>query len=219
VLASCRERGHQPTVVFSGTVTQAGITTRLPVNEDVADQPITVYDRHKLMAEDDLKSAASAGVVRGVSLRLPNIYGPGATAGSRDRDVLNRMIRAAMRGEALTVYGAGDYVRDYLFIDDAVTAFLLAATCAEALNGRHFVIATGRGHAIRNAFATIAARVEAKCGRRVRVTTEPGRTLTAIEQRHFIGDSSRFTAATGWRAACDLDDGIDRTIEAYQCES
>lgn len=219
LLAGCRERVHHPIVVFSGTVTQVGIATRLPVNEDAADQPVTIYDRHKLMAEDELKSAASAGVVRGVSLRLPNIYGPGAPVRSGDRDVLNRMIRAAMRGDTLTVYGAGDFLRDYLFIDDAVNAFLMAAVSLDQLNGRHVVVATGQGHSIRDAFAAIAARVEARCGRRVTVTSEPGHALTAIEQRHFVGDASRFTAATGWRPACSLAEGIDRTIEAYQCES
>lgn len=132
---------------------------------------------------------------------------------------MNRMIRAAMRGETLTVYGAGDYLRDYVFIDDAVLAFLMAAACPDEVNGRHFVIATGQGHTIAEAFRKITARVEAKCGRRVAVASEPGRPLTAIEQRQFVGDASRFTAATGWSPSCILEQGIDRTIEAYQCES
>ena len=219
LLGRCRERARRPIVVFAGTVTQVGIAARIPVNEDAADQPVTIYDRHKLMAEDELKSAAAAGFVRGVSLRLPNVYGPGAHVRSGDRDVMNRMIRAAMRGETLTVYGAGDYLRDYVFIDDAVLAFLMAAGCPDEVNGRHFVIATGQGHTIAEAFRKITARVEAKCGRRVAVASEPGWPLTAIEQRQFVGDASRFTAATGWSPSCSLEQGIDRTIEAYQCES
>ena len=68
----------------------------MPVDEDAPDDPITVYDRHKLIAEDDLKAAAAQGVVRGATLRLANVYGPGARGQPRDRDVLNRMIKTAI---------------------------------------------------------------------------------------------------------------------------
>ena len=54
LLAACRASGRRPVVLFSGTVTEAGIPSRLPVNEDAPDDPITVYDRHKLMAEGEL---------------------------------------------------------------------------------------------------------------------------------------------------------------------
>ena len=63
LLAACRQRGVRPIVLFAGTVTEAGMPSRLPVDEDAPDDPITIYDRHKLMAEDDLKAAASQGVV------------------------------------------------------------------------------------------------------------------------------------------------------------
>ena len=218
LLAACRERRRQPVVIFAGTVTQAGLVARLPVNEDAADDPVTVYDRHKLIAEQDLKQAAAEGTIRGVSLRLASVYGPGGHGRNPDRDVLNRMIRAALRGDTLTVYGAGEFVRDYLFIDDAVNAFLMAATGGDAVNGRHFVIGSGQGCTIRAAFELVASRVYARTGRYVPVIDrEPSAALSAIERRNFIANSSAFSAATGWRAECSLRDGIDRTIEACLC--
>lgn len=218
LLAACRERGRRPIVLFAGTVTQAGLPSRLPVDEDVPDDPITVYDRHKLIAEHDLKAAASQGIVWGASLRLANVYGPGAHGRTADRDVLNRMIRKAVAGQPLTLYGSGEYVRDYLFVEDVVDAFVIAAAHAEPISGRHFVIASGRGISLRDAFALVAARVERLRGRRVPViATEPPAALSAIERRHFVGDPARFSAATGWRPSCGLDEGIDRTIEAFAC--
>lgn len=219
LLDACRRHRRRPVIVFAGTVTQAGIASRLPVNEDVADDPVTIYDRHKLIAENDLKSAVSAGTACGATLRLANVYGPGGHGRRHDRDVLNRMIRAAMHGEPLTVYGAGDYVRDYLFVDDAIDACLLAAANPARVTGQHFVVGSGRGVTIRQAFELVAARVEARLGRQVPViTAAPVTGLSAIEQRHFVADHSRFSAATGWRPACSLADGIDRTIEAWACE-
>lgn len=218
LLDACERTRSRPVVIFAGTVTQAGLPARLPVNEDVADDPLTVYDRHKLIAENSLKAAASDGIVSGATLRLSNVYGPGATGGNQDRHILNRMIAAAVRGEPLTVYGPGDYLRDYVFVEDATDAFLMAALHHQSLNGRHFVVGSGTGVTIRRAFELIAARVEALTGRQVPVViAEPPSALSAIEQRHFVADPSRFSAATGWRATWSLSDGIDRSIEAALC--
>jgi len=220
LLAACRDSKRRPIVVSAGTVTEAGIPSRLPVGEDVADDPITVYDRHKLMAETELKRAAADGVVRGATLRLANVYGPGAHGRSADRDVLNRMIGAAVIGQPLTIYGAGDYVRDYIFVEDVVDAFLAAAAHIERVNGHHFVIGSGRGISIRDAFELIAARVERLTGRRVPIATvAPAAPLSPIERRNFVGDHSRFSALTGWQPKWTLADGIDRTIEALICGS
>lgn len=219
LLQACRRQRRSPTILFAGTVTQAGLPVQLPVDEDAADCPLTVYDRHKLMAERELERAVSEGVVPGATLRLPNIYGPGSAGTSGDRHVLNRMVRMALRGETLKVFGSGDYLRDYLFVDDAVDAFLIAGAHAGRVSGRHYVIGSGSGISIRDAFELIAVRVEAQTGRRVPVVlAEPGRPLSGIEQRSFVANPARFVAATGWRPAWPLADGIDRTIESFTCE-
>ena len=214
LLSVCRRRGSRPIVLFAGTVTEAGVPSRLPVNEDAPDNPITTYDRHKLTAESELQAAALDGRVCGSTLRLANVFGPGAT-GRSDRGVLNRMIEIALRGDSLTVYGTGMYVRDYVFVEDVVDAFLMAAAHPEQMNARHFVIGSGRGISIRDAFELIASRVEARTGRRVAVISAPSAVpLSPIDERNFIADASRFSAATGWHPAWSLIDGIDRTIEA-----
>ena len=218
LVAACRDRRRRPIVIFAGTVTQAGVASQLPVDEEAADDPITIYDRHKLMAENDLKEAAANGVVWGTTLRLANVYGPGAHGRRADRDVLNRMIAAAVIGQPLTIYGTGEYLRDYVFVEDVVEAFLAAAGHMEHVNAHHFVIGSGRGISIRDAFELIAARVERLTGRRVMVATmEPAAPLSPLERRNFVGDHSRFSAITGWRPKWSLADGIDRTIEALTC--
>lgn len=218
LLAASRKLNRQPLVVFAGTVTQAGAPASVPVDEDAPDLPLTVYDRHKLLAEGELEAAALAGTVFGTTVRLANVYGPGAAGHRPERDVLNRMIKSAIDGQGLTVYGTGEFLRDYVFIDDVVDAFLAAAARIADVNARHFVVGSGSGISIRHAFELIAARVEALTGRRVPVTlTEPPSALSPIERRNFIANPVRFMAATGWRPAHSLAAGIDRTIEAYAC--
>lgn len=215
LLEKCRRKSMNPIILFSGTVTEAGIPSRLPVDETHPDHPITTYDLHKLMAENYLKYYVAQGLVRGASLRLSNIYGPGPRSSSADRGVLNLMIRRALAGEPVTVYGKGEYVRDYVYVEDVARAFVLAAAAIENTNGRHFVIGSGKGHTIADAMRLVSRRVARKTGLEVPlVHIEPPQPQSPIEARSFVADTSLFTELTGWRPIVSLSEGIDRTIES-----
>lgn len=216
LLEVCRKRAWHPIVLFSGTVTEAGIPKHLPVNETHPDIPITFYDLHKLMAETYLKYYVRNGIVKGTILRLANVYGPGPESSSADRGVLNMMIKKALHGEDLTLYGKGNYLRDYVFINDVVRAFLLAGSKIEHLNGQHFIIGSGKGYKLKEAFSLVTARVKLKTRKSVQVLNiEPQKPQSPIEVRNFVADSSKFFQTTGWKARCDLKEGIDRTIEFF----
>lgn len=216
LMETCRNKAWQPIVMFSGTVTEAGIPTRLPVDETHTDNPITVYDLHKLMAENYLKYYVSQGIVKGTVLRLANVYGPGPKSSSADRGVLNLMIRKALVGETLTVYGKGDYLRDYVYVEDVARAFLESAIKIEQVNGQHFVIGSGQSHSIAEAINLVSDRTALRTGKRVGVThiNSPS-PQSPIEARNFVADSSRFTQNTGWKSFYSLCEGIDRTLEAF----
>jgi len=215
LLEASRRSGLKPIVLFSGTVTEAGIPSQLPVDESHPDNPVTVYDVHKLMAENYLKYYVAEGFVRGASLRLANVYGPGPKSSSADRGVLNLMILRALAGESVTVYGQGEQLRDYVFVDDVARAFVLAAAAIERTSGRHFVIGSGEGHTIAEAMATVCKSVAVKTGTKVPlIHLDPPHAQSPIEKRNFVADSQLFSRLTGWRARYSLSEGIDRTIEA-----
>ncbi|UFS71043.1 NAD-dependent epimerase/dehydratase family protein [Geomonas sp. RF6] len=216
LLEQCRHAGSVPAVCFSSTVTIAGLPQLLPVNESHPDHPVTMYDLHKQMAEQYLSRYSELGAVHGVALRLPNVYGPGPRSSRSDRGILNQMIRRALAGEPLTVYGAGDQLRDYLYVEDVARALVAAALHAEALSGEHFVIGSGTGYTIAQALALVAERCRAKTGTSPEIRhIDPPQGLSPIEARNFVADYGRFWAATGWEPAVPLPDGIDRTLEAY----
>jgi len=216
LLETCRQHGRQPIVLFASTVTVTGIPTRLPVDETHPDHPITIYDLHKLMAEQYLKWYASQRIVRGSILRLSNVYGPGPKSSRSDRGILNQMIHKALVGELLTVYKPGDCLRDYVYVEDVVQAFLAAVHHIEAVNGQHFIIGSGQGHTIDQAINLVADRVALKTGRLVTVKyIDPPSPQSPIEDRNFVADSRRFSQATGWRARYLLAEGIDRTVKAF----
>jgi nucleoside-diphosphate-sugar epimerase len=216
LLEACRRRGTRPTVCFASTVTVAGIPERLPVDETHPNHPLTVYDLHKQMAEQYLRWYAEQGAVRGVTLRLANVYGPGPRSSRSDRGILNQMMRRALAGEPLTVYGAGDQLRDYAYVEDVARAFIAAARHSEKLNGGCFVIGSGQGHTIAGAMGMIAERAAARTGIAVEVRhVAPPGSLSPIEQRNFIADPRRFCEATGWHARYSLAEGIDLTMEEF----
>lgn len=212
---TCRKDGLQPVIVYASTATIAGLPRSLPVNEDQPDNPLTIYDLHKKMAEQYLRHYAQLGFVRGVSLRLANVYGPGPASSRADRGVLNQMISRGLRGETLTVFGDGAHLRDYVYIRDVVEAFVAAGAHSDQIDGRHFVIGSGRGHTIAQAVGLVATRVEKKTGQHISVRhVSPPAPLAAIENRNFVADSRRFAEATGWQARVTLPEGIDLTLES-----
>jgi len=220
LLNICRERDVCPTILFAGTVTCAGIPKTLRVDEQHPDQPLTAYDINKLSAERYLRYYAGLDAVRGASLRLSNVYGPGPNPSSPDRGILNRMIARAIQGESLQIFGEGAQIRDYIFVEDVTRAFLMVGQKGEALSGQFYMIGSGEGTPIGQAIHRIADKVSKSIGRPVPVEyTQPPESFSAIEFRNFVADSKRFRELTGWEPKVSFEDGLDRTIGAVLCKS
>lgn len=210
----CLAKTPSTRLVLAGTATAIGLTLTVPVEPDRADEPVTTYCLHKLMAEQYVEYAARVRGLTGTTLRLCNVYGPGPPSGSSDRGILNQMIRRALSGEVLTVYGEGDQIRDYGYVKDVARAFTAAAEAPETTRGKHFVIGTGHGHTVREAVSRVAAIVGKRLGKTVAVTTVPApEGLSPIEHRSFVADPEPFARATGFRPSVTLDEGIERTLE------
>jgi nucleoside-diphosphate-sugar epimerase len=202
---------NPPAVVFASAASIVGVAPQNPVDETAPDLPCSVYDRHKLECETILRDAAGREVLSACSLRLANVYGYGEGGGSinSNRGVLNTMMRRAIDGEPLTLFGDGAYVRDFIHLEDVVEAFRLAISKPDVCDGCHYVVASGQGHSLAEAYELIAAATLEHVGRRIdirRVPEPPD--LQPIERRNFVGNSSLFQERTGWRSRLDLQAGI-----------
>lgn len=187
-------------VIFAGTVTQ--------------EKPgAGIYEEHKQAAEELLLQASRRGVLRAASLRLPNLYGPGSE-GSPERGVLNKMIRLAAEGKNLTILGAPERLRDYLYVEDAARAFLFAGAAMEKTAGQSFEIGSGRGTSFADAFRLTAEKAFERTGLRVTIGKKPEHPLPPLESRSFAADFSAFTKASGWKPETELEEGIVMTLES-----
>ena len=213
---TCQNKNIRPDIIFPGTVTQVGLTQTWPIDEMIQDVPITVYDINKLAAEKYVCYYGTQLGGRGVTLRLANVYGPGTKSGRPDRGILNMMVMRALEGKSLTLYGDGNYVRDYVFIDDVVNTFLMAGARFDSTNGKHYVLGSGVGHTIKE-MAEIVRNLMAKItGKNVDIqNVPPPHGLSQIEFRHFVANTSRFRQDTGWSPQVKLEAGIKRTIDSF----
>lgn len=211
-LAAAQRR--RPRVVFASTASVYGLTDPLPAGEDVVPRPETIYDLHKWWAEQQLAWASRQELVDGVSLRLANVYGPSRSAPSApERGVLNRMTAQALRSEPLSLYGGGHCVRDYVYIDDVVRAFLLSGV-TPGMTGQSYNVASGHGVTLREVFSLAVERVVQAGGPRSSIHEVPWPAeSTAIDRRNFSARIDRLRHACGWQPAVSLTTGLDRLIE------
>ncbi|MFD7661816.1 NAD-dependent epimerase/dehydratase [Streptomyces sp. NPDC059788] len=208
--------GTPPLVVYGGAASQVGVPPREPLDGSEPDEPGTAYDRQKLTAEHILKKATAEGLVRGVSLRLPTVFGEGAAPGAADRGVVSAMARRALDGRPLTMWHDGTVRRDLVHVDDVAAAFTAALDHPESLVGGHWLIGAGRGDALGDVFRLIARTASELTGRRpVAVeSVAPPAHAPATDFRSVTIDSSPFRTATGWHPRIPLPEGVRRLVAA-----
>jgi len=134
--------------------------------------------------------------------RMSCIYGP-RQFGTEDQGWVAHFILRALRGERITLYGDGMQVRDILYIDDLVDAFLLAEQNALQLRGRAFNMGGGPRNTI--SLRDLLDRIERLHGTRPSVDFDAWRTG---DQRYYVSDTSAFRRETGWQPRVGADEGI-----------
>ncbi len=220
ILETCRKENLHPIIIMAGTATEMGLVDRIPVGDDVPAKPVTAYCLHKLCAGEYLLHYTRLGYVKGCVLRLANVYGPGPKSGSADRGILNLMVKRALEGKELNIYGSGLYLRDYIHVTDVAKAFLIAAKRIERTNGGRYLIGTGIGHTLVDAVEKVVKWTHEKTGETINMRhVSPPEGLSPIESRNFIADCHGFVQASGWAAKIDLDTGIKSLINYYDSEN
>ncbi|MGE7136626.1 NAD-dependent epimerase/dehydratase family protein [Luteibacter sp. NPDC031894] len=142
--------------------------------------------------------------VPSVVFRMSCIYGP-RQFGTEDQGWVAHFLIRAIEGKPITLYGDGMQVRDILFVDDVVDAYLLAARRMGELSGRAFNLGGGPSNTI--SLLQLLDWIEDLTGCRPDVSWSDWR---PGDQRYYVSDTRRFTEATGWRATVDAREGVER---------
>lgn len=213
LLETIRSEAPEATLVNVGTRAQYGVLDVARVAEDGPTHPTDCYGVSKHAAELYALVYARAFGLDARGVRATNSFGPRHQMKHGRYGILNWFVRLALDGEDLTVYGEGNQLRDFLYVDDLVDALLrLGGTRGKP--GRIYNVGSGRGVPFREMAETIA-----ELSGRARVVSVPWpEERKRIETGDFVCDPGRLVEETGWRPRIDLREGLRRTIGFYEHE-
>ena len=178
-----------------------------PVAEDRQPRPASPYAISKLVTELYAENFVDIYDLPTYCLRYYNVFGPEQDPRSEYAAVIPRFITRILAGEPPTIYGDGEQTRDFIFVDDIVSANILAAR-ADA-KGMAADIGCGRQTNLNELVAMLGEIV----GRRIEPVYEAAR---AGEVRHSLAEVSRAQQSIGFRAEVSFFEGLRRTLEWYR---
>jgi UDP-glucose 4-epimerase len=177
-----------------------GNVASTPVDEETPPAPISSYGILKLTAEKYLQMYADLYGIPITILRVANAYGPGQPW-AKGQGIVARLMRCVLTGEPFQVFGSGQNVRDYVYIDDVAQ---VVAGLLESHDGhRVFNVGSGKGHTILD----LIEMVQRETGRTINVEFKNAR---YFDVRSIVLDIRLLSQALPF-APLDVPAGLQRT--------
>lgn len=211
ILEACRKNNPDVKILFSGTRGQYGKAEYLPVDEKHPLKPTDVNGINNMAGEWYHILYNNVYGMKATSLRLTNVYGPRHQMKHSKQGFLNWFIRMTMEGKEIPIYGKGEQKRDFNYVDDAVTAFLLAGM-EEKTNGQAYNLGSGSPITVLDVLKTIINIVGRGSFKHIPFPEDKKK----IEIWDYYADYSKFQGVTGWKPETKFVDGIKKTVKFYE---
>jgi UDP-glucose 4-epimerase len=183
-------------VVYASSSSVYGDNVSIPMREDALPQPVSPYGVTKLAAEQLCYLYHANHGVPTTSVRYFTVYGPR----QRPDMAFHKFIRAALRGDAITLYGDGEQTRDFTFVTDAVAATVAAGD--RGARGRAYNVGGGSRVSVNQLFEIIG-RIH---GRPLNIQREAAQ---KGDMRDTFADSTRARADLGFAPRVSLEQGLE----------
>ncbi len=229
LLEAIRHSATPPSLVFTSTNKVYGgledVSMRLngeryePENAQVRDNGIgearpldfhSPYGCSKGAADQYVIDYARTFDLPAVVFRMSCIYGP-HQFGNEDQGWVAHFLIRALQNETISLYGDGKQVRDILFVEDLVDAFLLAQQNMSTLSAQAFNIGGGPQNTV--SLLELLDSIAELHGQKPEVSFadwRPG------DQRYYVSDTKKFQQATGWQPQYNVQEGIKVLYEWLQ---
>ncbi len=209
VFEACRKHGVAR-VVFASSDKAYGASPELPYKEDFPLRAANTYDASKAAADIVARSYAHAHGLPLAVTRFANIYGGGDLNFSR---LIPETAIAVLDGRPPVIRSDGSPERDFLHVDDAISAYLAIAEAldGDGARGEAFNAGGERPHSVHEVVDLIAATAGTGIEPEYRGTGTPDGEI----DRQYV-DSTKLRDLTGWRPQVDLADGLRQTLDWYR---
>jgi nucleoside-diphosphate-sugar epimerase len=197
-------------VVYAASSSAYGNQPGFPRKETMVPMPIAPYPVQKLTGELYMRSYWQVYGLETVCLRYFNIFGPRQVPDSPYSGVMAKFTLMMLQGEQPTIFGDGEQGRDFTYVENAVSANLLALHApAEKVAGRVFNVACGERHTLNETYEILAKLTD--------FSKPPiyGPVRTGDIQ-NSLADISAAREAFGYEPLVSFEEGLRRTVEWYK---
>ena len=209
ILEAARAAGVRR-LIYAGSSSVYGNQASPVADETMLPCPISPYGVQKLAAEYYARTYWHAYGLETVSLRYFNVFGPRQSSDSPYSGVIARFIEQMLDGKQPTIFGSGEQARDFTYVDNVVTANLLAChAAAEKVAGKVFNIACGCEHSLNRLYEMLAGLIRYKEPPRY----APPRLGDIV---HSQADISVATQGLEYWPHVSFEEGLRRTVQWFR---
>lgn len=212
-LQACQRARHKPHVIFASSRLVYGPTNPGPVSEEHTLSPRSVYAAHKLCVEHYLHLYSCLDAITYTVCRISNAYGPDPGQAGRGYKILNSFITRSLAGLPITLFGTGEQIRDFIYVQDLADVLLRCCISPGAVN-QIFNIGSGEGCRLVDA----AELVRRFAGGPPLVFQPWPQEYLAVESGDYVSDIGKANRLLDLGSQYSITDGILKTIDAYQSE-
>lgn len=180
---------------------------RLPYYEGYTPKPTRPYETSKACTDLIAQSYATTYNLPVLIPRFVNIYGPGDLHFNR---LIPKTIRSVLLNNPPKMWG-GDAIRDYLFIDDAIEAYLKLTNIDIKKTGNNRIFNFGSGNRI--SVKDLISKIILISGKNLTIEKIPDQRSEEITSQYVSWNKAE--KILGWKPEIELDEGLKRTIEWY----
>jgi nucleoside-diphosphate-sugar epimerase len=212
LLEQIKQLKNKPLLVYLSTFFVYGNEydkTKIPVDENSHTDPLAIYPASKLCTESIIKLYSRLYGINYLITRLTNVYSENENYTNKKKGALNYMIMQAVLGKPLYVYKGGNFVRDYIHVDDVVSALLFLE---KSQKKDTFLI----GYGTPVPFQTIITYVHNLTGNKSKIISiEPPEFHNVVGIHNFIANTSKINNL-GWNAKIDYKTALSRIVDHYK---
>lgn len=182
--------------------------TGQPVTEGSPTDPLSLYPATKLCAENIIKIYSRMYNFPYLIFRLTNVYGAEESFDNKKKGALNYLIMQSLLGHDLTIYNSGNFVRDYIYVDDVVSALMKA----EEKSNEMYLIGYGRSFL----FSTLIRTIHRQAKSRSKIVSVPVPQFHQVVGINNMAVDTRKIRALGWKPHITFQEGVKRVIARYR---